>query len=69
MSTPTHTLSDIMNAILTAIQETLYQVANAIAENASVIGSVLVIGGIAYAVMRYGSRIFRGLGRWFGGLF
>jgi len=58
-STPT--LSDILNGILSAIQSILYNVANAIAENAGVIATVVVIGGITYFVLRYGSRMFRGL--------
>jgi len=69
MSTPTYTLADIMTNILTAIQDVLGEVAKTIAENASVIASVIVLGGLAYVMVRYGSRIFRGVSGFFRGLF
>jgi len=69
MSTPTYTLADIMTNILSAIQDILGEVAKVIAENASVIASVLVLGGLAYTMVRYGSRIFRGVAGFFRGLF
>jgi len=56
--TPTYTLADIMTNILTAIQNILGEVAKVIAENAGVIATVLVIGGVAFLLWRYGSRIF-----------
>jgi len=59
-----HTLGDIMKSILTAIQETLYYIADAIASNAQVIATVIVIGGLAYALLRYGTRMFRGISGW-----
>jgi cobalamin synthase len=64
-----YTLADVLTNILTALQDILYYVANAIAENASVIATVVVIGAIAFLVMRYGSRIFRGVTGWLRGLF
>jgi len=64
-----YTLADVLTNILTALQDILYYVANAIAENASVIATVVVIGAIAFLVMRYGSRIFRGVTSWLRGFF
>jgi hypothetical protein len=64
-----YTLADVLTNILTALQDILYYVANAIAENASVIATVVIIGAIAFIVMRYGSRIFRGVTSWLRGLF
>jgi predicted PurR-regulated permease PerM len=66
---PPYTLADVLTNILTALQDILYYVANAIADNASVIATVVVIGAIAFLVMRYGSRIFRGVTGWLRGLF
>jgi hypothetical protein len=64
-----YTLADVLTNILTALQDILYYVANAIAENASVIATVVIIGAIAFIVMRYGSRIFRGVTSWLRGFF
>jgi len=64
-----YTLADVLTNILTALQDILYYVSTAIAENASVIATVVVIGAIAVLVMRYGSRIFRGVTGWLRGLF
>jgi cobalamin synthase len=62
-----YTLADVLTNILTALQDILYYISNAIAENASVIATVVVIGAIAFIVMRYGSRIFRGVTGWLRG--
>jgi hypothetical protein len=69
MAPSPYTLADVLTNILTALQDILYYVANAIAENASVIATVVVIGGIAFLVMRYGTRIFRAVTGWLRGLF
>jgi len=69
MSTPTYTLSEIMTNILNAIQDVIGNVAAAISENAAVIGTVIVLGGLAYALVRFGSRAFRSFAGWFRGLF
>lgn len=69
MSTTAPTLADILNKILQAVQSILYSVADAIAANASVIGTVIVLGGLAYLTVRYGSKIFRGVTRFLSGLF
>ncbi|RLB79939.1 MAG: hypothetical protein DRH17_12860 [Deltaproteobacteria bacterium] len=69
MSTPTYSLADIFQNILTAIQNILGEVAKVIAENAGVIASVLVVGGLAAMMVRYGDRIIRGIAGFFRGLF
>lgn len=68
MSTPPP-LSDILTAVLNAIQTIMYEVASAISENASVIATALVLGGLVFVMFNYGSKIFRGLSGWFRGLF
>jgi cobalamin synthase len=64
-----YTLAEVLQNILSAIQDILYYVSSAIADNASVIATVVVIGALAFAVMRYGSRIFGGVTGWLRGLF
>jgi predicted PurR-regulated permease PerM len=66
---PPYTLAEVLTNILTALQDILYYVSSAIADNASVIATVVVIGAIAFLVMRYGTRIFRGVTGWLRGLF
>ena len=69
MSTPAYTISDIVNNILVAIQDIIGEVANVLAANASNIATALVVGGFAYLLMRYGSRVFRGITGLFRGMF
>lgn len=64
-----YTLAEVLNSILSAIQDILYYVAKAIADNASVIATVVVIGALAFLVMRYGTRIFSGITGWLRGFF
>ena len=64
-----YTLTDILNSMLTAVQDILGNVATAIADNAYVIGTVVVLGGLTYAVVRYGSRLMRSITGWLGALF
>jgi len=64
-----YTLADVLTNILNALQDTLYYISSAIAENASVIATVVVIGALAALVMRYGSRIFSGVTGWLRGFF
>ena len=64
-----YTLAEVLNSILSAIQDILYYVAKAIADNASVIATVVVIGALAFLVMRYGTRIFGGITGWLRGFF
>jgi predicted PurR-regulated permease PerM len=66
---PPYTLAEVLTNILNALQDILYYVSSAIADNASVIATVVVIGAIAFLVMRYGTRIFRGVTGWLRGLF
>jgi len=68
MATPP-SLADIMTAVLNTIQTVLYEIASAVAENAGVIASVIVLGAITYMVVRYGTRMFRGVVGFFRGLF
>jgi hypothetical protein len=67
MATPP-SFADIMTNILNAVAGVIGAIATALAENASVIGLVIVVGALAFMVMRFGSRIFRGVTDWFRGL-
>jgi len=69
MSEAQPTLSDVLNNILNAIVNVLNAVATTIASNASLVATLIVVGGLAVVVMKYGSKIFRnlsGLFRMFG---
>ena len=58
------TLSDVVNAIFGAILSIVKGIADAISANATVIGTVIIVVGLGYAVFRFGRRIldlFRGL--------
>jgi hypothetical protein len=68
MSTPP-SLADILSAVLNAVQTILYQIATTIASNATVIATVIVLGGLVYVVWRVGSRVIRPIMGWFRGLF
>lgn len=54
-----YTLADVLNAMLTGIQDILGNVATAIADNASVIASIIVIGGLVFGVVRFGTAALR----------
>ena len=69
MATPAYTIGEVLNYVLVAIQDVLGEIAKTIAENASVIATVVVLGGLGLALWRYGGRIFRGIVGWFRGLF
>jgi predicted PurR-regulated permease PerM len=70
MSAPSApTLADVLTNILNAVTTILYEVTKVIADNAGVIATVLVLGGLAFMFMRYGTRIFRTVVSWFRGLF
>ena len=69
MSTPAYTISDILTNILNAIQSIIGEFASVVAQNASTIATVLVIGTLVVAVARLGSRVFRGVSGWLRGLF
>jgi hypothetical protein len=63
MSQPT--LTDVLNAIIAAIANTLNAIANAISANATVIGTVVVIGAVLVGLSRL--PLVRGLvSRFFG---
>lgn len=66
---PTYTIVEVMTNILSALQDTLYYISSAIADNASVIATVIVLGGLSMVIMKYGTRIFKGVGGFFRGLF
>jgi len=66
--TPTYTLADVMQNILTAIQDILGEVAKVIAENAATVATVIVVGGMATMLVKYGSKIFRSVSGLFRGL-
>jgi hypothetical protein len=59
--TPSYSLADIMANILAAIQNIIGEVAKVLAENAGTIATVVIIGGVAMLLWRYGSRIFSGI--------
>jgi hypothetical protein len=61
-------LQDILTSILTAVQDILGNIASAIADNASVIASIVVLGALTFGVVRYGTRIFRQIAGFVGGL-
>jgi hypothetical protein len=68
MSTPP-SLADILTSVLNAVQTIMYQIATAIADNATVIANVLVLGGLAVGVYAVGRRLVRLISGWFRGLF
>ena len=68
MSTPP-SLSDVMTNIISSISGVIGAIATAIAANASVIGTIIVVGAVAVTVMAFGQKIFKGLSGWFKGLF
>jgi hypothetical protein len=63
------TLADVMTNVLNAVVAVLYQITKVIADNASVIATILVVGAVAFLAYRYGSRIFRGITGWLRALF
>lgn len=65
----TYTLTDVFNNLLTAIQDILGEVAATIADNASTIASIVVLGGLMTGVMYFGGRALGGITRWVRGLF
>jgi hypothetical protein len=68
MSTPP-SLADILSSVLNAVQTIMYQIASVIADNATVIANVLVLGGLAVGVYTVGRRLVRMISGWFRGLF
>lgn len=68
MSTPP-SIGDILNSILSAVQGVIGAVATAIADNASTIGTVLILGALIVAVMSIGRKSLGGITSWFRGMF
>jgi len=64
-----YTLGDVLTNVLAALQDILYYVSSAVAQNAQVIATVLVVGALVYMVWRYGGRVFRGITGWLRGIF
>lgn len=64
----TYTLADVLNNILAAIQDTLYYISKAIADNANAIATALVVGALAFAMVRIGGRVWRGVSGFLRGL-
>ena len=64
----TYTLGDVLNAFLTGVQDVLGNIAQAIADNAGVIGTFVVLGLLTFAIARYGGRIIRAVTGWVGAL-
>lgn len=61
-------LGDALTNILNAITTIITSVATTIADNATVIGSALVVGALISAVVLVGKRAFSGISGFFTGL-
>ncbi len=66
-STPS--LSDVATGILNALASVLQAVVQFISQNASVIATVVFMGGLIYMLLRYGRSIFSGIFDWLRGIF
>jgi hypothetical protein len=62
-------LTDVANAILNALASVLQAVVNFVSQNASVIATVIFMGGLIYLLLRYGRSIFSGIFDWLKGIF
>jgi len=69
MSATTPSLSDILNNVITAVANVVNSIAQAIANNASTLGTVLVLAAMGYVVFRYGRRLISGVAEFFRGIF
>jgi len=67
--TTTPSLSDVANSILNALASVLQAVVNFVSQNASVIATVVFMGGLIYLLLRYGRSIFSGIFDWLKGIF
>jgi len=63
------TLTDVANAILNALASVLQAVVTFVSQNASVIATVIFMGGLIYLLLRYGRSIFSGIFGWLKGIF
>jgi hypothetical protein len=64
-----YTLNDVMTAILTGIQDTLYYIFKTVADNAETVATVVVVGILGYGIVKFGSGILRGVTGFVKGLF
>jgi hypothetical protein len=62
-------LGDVANAILNALASVLQAIVNFVSQNASVIATVIFMGGLIYLLLRYGRSIFSGIFDWLKGIF
>jgi uncharacterized ion transporter superfamily protein YfcC len=62
-------LSDVLNSIMNTIVNVLQNVINVISQNAGIVATLLVTGGLVFLVVRYGRRIFGGISDLLRGLF
>ena len=69
MATPVIDLGSLINNVVNTLINIFQTIVNVISENANAIATLIVVGGIAYLVYRYGRRYLTGLMEWFRGLF
>mgnify|MGYP001626316312 CR=1 len=65
----TPSLADVANGILSALATVLQAVVQFISQNATVIATVVFMGGLIYLLLRYGRSIFSGIFDWLRGMF
>lgn len=58
-------LADVLTAVLDGVVAVLSAVATAIAENATTIGTLIIMGALIGLVITTGSRLFRSISGWF----
>jgi phage-related protein len=63
------TLASVATGILNALAAVLQAVVDFIAQNATVIATVIFVGGLIYLLLRYGRSIFSGIFDWLRGIF
>lgn len=69
MSSPAPSLATALTDILNSIVNIIDNVATTISANAAVIGEVLIVGALVFAVATVGRRVFGQLTGFFRGLF
>ena len=67
MSSPT--LQDVLTGILNTVLNVINAIIQVISQNASIIATVIVVGGLAYVVLRYGRRAISGVIDFLRGIF
>jgi len=58
MSTPTYTLADIIQGGINFFVNMFGEIMTVLQENVSAIATLVVLGGIAFAIWRWGRRLF-----------